>query len=212
MKGVKGEVAVSTVDLLLTSGNGPAECRIALMALVGIIEAHGRREGCSVEAALGHAPDRHGAKSAVLSIEGQGAAALARQYCGTIKFVFKSPVRPGHKRQNWFVGVSEVDLTAPAATSLDAADVRFETLRAGGPGGQHQNTTDSAVRATHLPTGIVVTARNERSQHRNKAIALGRLAAMLRVLAVREAETSKAEMFMANKSLERGNEVRVFRL
>ena len=93
-------------------------------------------------------------------------------------------MRPGHKRQNWFVGVKTVDLAAaPAEASIAPADVRFETLRAGGPGGQHQNTTDSAVRAVHLPTGIVVTARNERSQHRNKAIALQRLEAMLRVLA-----------------------------
>ena len=90
--------------------------------------------------------------------------------------------------------------------------MRFETLRAGGPGGQHQNTTDSAVRAVHLPTGIVVTARNERSQHRNKAIALKRLEAMLRVLADREVEQSKADIFIANKALERGNEVKVFRL
>jgi len=202
------------IDLLVTSGNGPVECRIALMALVGIIEAETGRRGCTVDVTFGHQPDRHGAKSALLSIEGASAPALAAEYCGTVKFVFKSPVRPGHKRQNWFVGVKTVDLAAaaPADASIALADVRFETLRAGGPGGQHQNTTDSAVRAVHLPTGIVVTARNERSQHRNKAIALKRLEAMLRVLADREAEQSKADIFIANKALERGNEVKVFRL
>nr|WP_244661875.1 peptide chain release factor-like protein [Mesorhizobium huakuii] len=68
------------------------------------------------------------------------------------------------------------------------------------------------MRAVHLPTGIVVTARNERSQHRNKVIALRRLEAMLRVLAEREAEMSKTQMFVANKALERGNEVKVFHL
>ncbi|MFD2057096.1 hypothetical protein ACFSQT_29660 [Mesorhizobium calcicola] len=76
-----------------------------------------------------------GAKSAVLSLEGRNAEALAREYCGTVKFVFKSPVRAGHKRQNWFVGVKTVDLAAaaPAAASIAVSDVRFETLRAGDP-------------------------------------------------------------------------------
>jgi peptide chain release factor len=201
------------IDLLVTSGSGPVECRVALTALVGIVEAEAGRRGCTIEVTLGHRPDPHGAKSALLSIEGANATALAAEYCGTVKFVFKSPVRAGHKRQNWFVGVKTVDLAAaPAEASIALVDVRFETLRAGGPGGQHQNTTDSAVRAVHLPTGIVVTARNERSQHRNKTIALKRLEAMLRVLADREAEQSKAELFIANKALERGNEVKVFRL
>ena len=177
------------IDLLVTSGNGPVECRIALMALVSAIKSEAGQRGCAIEVAFGHRPDSHGAKSALLSLEGATATALAAEYCGTVKFVFKSPVRPGHKRQNWFVGVKTVDLAvAPAEASIAPADVRFETLRAGGPGGQHQNTTDSAVRAVHLPTGIVVTARNERSQHRNKAIALQRLEAMLRVLADREVE------------------------
>jgi peptide chain release factor len=202
------------IDLLVTSGNGPVECRVALMALVGIIEAEAGRRGCTIDVTFGHKPDRHGAKSALLGLDGANAAALAAEYCGTVKFVFKSPVRPGHKRQNWFVGVKTVDLAAaaPAEASIAACDVHFETLRAGGPGGQHQNTTDSAVRAVHLPTGIVVTARNERSQHRNKAIALRRLEAMLRVLAEREVEMSKTQMFVANKALERGNEVKVFHL
>jgi peptide chain release factor len=203
---------MAAVDMLLTSGSGPVECRIALMALVDIIKSEAGRLGYAIEVTLGHEPDRHGAKSAILSLEGRNAEALAEEYCGTVKFVFKSPVRRGHKRQNWFVGVQTVDLTVAAAVSVALSDVRFETLRAGGPGGQHQNTTDSAVRAVHLPTGIVVTARNERSQHRNKAIALRRLEAMLRVLADREVDMSKTQMFVANKALERGNEVKVFHL
>ncbi|WP_421916289.1 peptide chain release factor H [Mesorhizobium sp.] len=205
---------MAEVDLLVTSGDGPVECRIALMALVRAIESEARLRGCKAESAFGHRPDVHGAKSALVSLEGANAEGLAVEYCGTVKFIFKSPVRHGHKRQNWFVGVKRVNLAeaVPAAVSIEPSDVRFETLRAGGPGGQHQNTTDSAVRAVHLPTGIVVTARNERSQHRNKAIALRRLESMLRMLADRDLEMSKAELFVANKSLERGNEVKVFRL
>lgn len=123
---------MAAIDMLVTSGNGPVECRIALMALVEIIEKEADRLGCAVEVTFGHRPDRHGAKSAVLSLEGRNAEALAQDYCGTVKFVFKSPVRPGHKRQNWFVGVQVVDLADAATVSIAPSDVRFETLRAGG--------------------------------------------------------------------------------
>lgn len=137
---------MTAIDLLVTSGNGPVECRIALMSLVEKIQAEARQSGCAVETAFGPQPDQHGAKSALLTLEGAAAASVAAGFCGTIKFVFKSPAHPGHKRQNWFVGVNAVDLTAaPASISIAQQDVRFETLRAGDPGGQHQNTTDSAV-------------------------------------------------------------------
>lgn len=71
----------------------------------------------------------------------------------------------------------------PADDEALLAECRFETFRAGGPGGQHQNTTDSGVRLTHLPTGISVTARESRSQHRNRKAALARLRAALEELA-----------------------------
>jgi peptide chain release factor len=205
---------MSAVDLFVTSGSGPVECRIALMELVRTLEAEAAGRGCAVEIAYGPSPDRHGAKSAVVSLEGERAGALAREFAGTVQFVFSSPVRANHKRRNWFVGVRRVDLSAMdrPGTAIDPREVRFETLRAGGPGGQHQNTTDSAVRAVHLPTGIVVTARDERSQHRNKAIALRRLEAMLGLLADRDAAAAREEMFSASKSLERGNAVKLFRL
>ena len=138
---------------------------------------------------------------------------MARDFCGTIRFVFKSPVRKGHQRQNWFVGVQQVDLSAGSvATPIDPRDLRFETMRAGGPGGQHQNTTDSAVRATHLPTGVTVVCRGDRSQHRNKAAAIRRLQAILDLIAIGREQQEKTALFMASKELERGNAVKTFRL
>lgn len=205
---------MSAADLLITSGSGPVECRIALMELVRMIEVEAERRGLAVDIAYGPRPDGYGAKSAIVSLEGAASVAFAQEFEGTVQFVFSSPVRANHKRRNWFVGVHRVDLSAmdrPEAP-IDPREVRFETLRAGGPGGQHQNTTDSAVRATHLPSGIVVTARDERSQHRNKAIALRRLEAMLRLLADKDVEAAKAGMFAASKELERGNAVKVFHL
>lgn len=201
-------------SLFLTSGNGPAECRVALAALIGIMEKEAGARALAFECTPGRMPDGHGPKSAVVTIAGRSADAFADGYLGTIQFIFKSRVRPGHKRQNWFVGVKPLDLSAfdNEAADIRAKDLRFETLRAGGPGGQHQNTTDSAVRATHIPSGITVTCRDERSQHRNKALAIRRIAAMLKILADRREENAKSSLFMASKDLERGNAVKTFRL
>jgi peptide chain release factor len=201
-------------SLFLTSGNGPVECRAALSELIEILKIEAWNSGLRSEIALGPQPDAHGPKSAIVTLSGDGAQAFARHYHGTVQFIFKSRIRPGHKRQNWFVGVKPVDLSAlePETEHIRIEDLRFETLRAGGPGGQHQNTTDSAVRATHVPTGITVVCRDERSQHRNKALAIRRIAGMLDLLTIRREQDAKASLFMASKDLERGNAVRVFRL
>ncbi len=108
------------------------------------------------------------------------------------------------------MGVQKLDdtlLDNTTSDDIDPSEVRFETLRAGGPGGQHQNTTDSAVRAVHIPTGLSTLARDERSQHRNKQVAIKRLAAMLEMIAQEGKETGKREAFKQHRALERGNEV-----
>lgn len=203
---------MATIDLLITSGNGPAECRIAVKALIAILEKEANERRCLHEVSMRSMPDMHGPKSAVFSLEGEAGAQLAAEYYGTVKFLFKSPIRPGHKRQNWFVSVQRIDIGGGTDVEIGPQDLRFETLRAGGPGGQHQNTTDSAVRVIHVPTGLRVTARNERSQHRNKALAIKRLASMLQHLEDRQTIAAKSERFIANRSIERGNEVKTFKL
>lgn len=202
---------MKSVDLFLSSGSGPAECRIALGRLIELLQKEATQSDCRFEMASVAAPDKYGPKSVLVTIEGDKADQIARDYCGTIRFIFKSPVRPQHKRQNWFVSVSEADLPKTGAVDIRPEDIRFETLRAGGPGGQHQNTTDSAVRILHLPTGVQLTARNERSQHRNKAEALQRLKAVLQHLQENEMEDAKAARHQDNRNIERGNEVKTFR-
>jgi peptide chain release factor len=124
--------------------------------------------------------------------------------------VARSPLRPQHKRKNWFVGILRLESQPPGVEEIDASDVRFEALRAGGPGGQHQNKTESAVRAVHVPTGLTVVAREERSQLRNKALALKRLAAHL-ALAKELAELADDRAIQSGHDrLERGRPVRTF--
>ncbi|CAL80126.1 putative Class I peptide chain release factor domain protein [Bradyrhizobium sp. ORS 278] len=164
--------------LLLTSGRGPAECRIAVAHALARLADEAAAADCDCAIAPSDA-DRHGPASAIAVLDGTGADAIAQRWTrGSLLWVCRSPLRPHHGRKNWFVGI--VDLPLPAQLPmLSTSDVRFESFRAGGPGGQHQNKTESAVRAVHLPSGLTAIARDGRSQHGNKALAIARLAALL---------------------------------
>lgn len=203
---------MAEIDLLLSSGSGPAECRIALSRCIEILAGEAGKAGCLFEVTSPMAPDKYGPKSALVTLQGENAGRLALEFCGTVRFVFKSPLRPQHKRQNWFIAVSRVERPDSDAIVLAPHELRFETMRAGGPGGQHQNTTDSAVRVLHVPSGIQVTARNERSQHRNKVVALQRLAMMLQHVQDAALAEAKAARHHDNRAIERGNAVKSFRL
>jgi peptide chain release factor len=201
------------IRLLFTSGRGPQECRIALARALAVFEHEAAAAGLRLDVATGRDPDGLGPASAIARIGGDGAAALAARWVGSILWVARSPVRPHHRRKNWFVGVLRLDggsAGPPAVAELDARDVRFEPLRAGGPGGQHQNKTESAIRAVHVPTGLAVAVRDGRSQHRNKALALQRLAARLALARDLAALADSHAVQAGHDRLERGRPVRTF--
>lgn len=197
------------VSLLVTSGSGPAECQ---QAVAGVLEAmRNEAEFFAVDFDTNGARTKHGFKSTVVVISGAEAEAFARTWRGTIQWRAQSNLRPTHKRANWFIGVFDLPEPARAPELIHARDVTFDTFRAGGPGGQHQNTTDSAVRATHRPTGLTAVAREERSQHRNKALALERLQHLIAAQAAADEAAQKASRNELHYALERGNPVRCFK-
>ncbi|KZL03803.1 MULTISPECIES: peptide chain release factor H [unclassified Pseudovibrio] len=201
----------ASLRLLVTSGDGPAECRLAIRHTLGAMEKAAKKLGLSMVCD----PEISGMSSDAASVEvtlsGSGIEAFAKSWHGTIKWTCQSPFRPNHKRQNWFIGVFELPPLSEERGELKPDELRFETLRVGGPGGQHQNKTESAVRATHVPTGLTVVARDERSQHRNKQLAVQRLQEKLAGLSVTEEDRLRRSQRQLHHELERGNPVRCFK-
>ncbi len=199
------------VWLHITSGRGPVECQLAVAKLADVLAKEARKAGlaCDVlEVVEGR--ERGTALSALLSVEGADARAFAGKSRGSVLWICPSPVRPGHKRKNWFVGVEVLSPPEAGATTLRLQDVVFEAMRASGPGGQHVNKTESAVRATHRPSGLVATAREERSQTMNKKLALARLAAMLAEGAAAAVADAERDRWAQHDALERGRPIRTF--
>lgn len=197
--------------LHITAGQGPIECAWAVIKALQQIEHEASLvslEFRTLEIEPG--PEAGTAHSALVSIAGGPALkAFADSWRGTVQWIARSPFRPDHKRKNWFVGVEVLEPVDE--TRFDPKEVRWETMRASGPGGQHVNRTESAVRVTHLPTGTQATAMEERSQHRNRKLALARLMQKLSEIDSKRQGDARERRWRAHQELERGNPVRIFR-
>ncbi len=198
---------MTEIILHLSSGHGPKECEWVVAQLVRVWSKEADAAGLMCEPVE---PVPGPAATVLLRITGADAAAFAAERTGTIRWIGTSPFRPLHKRKNWFVGCSPTPLEEDIPGLRDE-DIRYQTLRASGPGGQHVNKTDSAVRATHLPTGLTVFSQEQRSQFANRKIARLKLAILFGAKREQEAATGKKELWARNRELERGNAVRTYR-
>lgn len=203
------------IRLLFTSGRGPVECRIAVRHALATLATEADAAGAGCDVTEQGNSDGQGPASAIAVLTCDHDAVVARvlgqRWLGSILWICPSPVRPHHKRKNWFIGVIELEAPLAKPQALRLEDLRIEAFRAGGPGGQHQNKTESAVRAVHVPSGLAVVVRDGRSQHRNKALALERLAGLMAMGAVLARARDDAAIQAQHDSLERGRPIRTFR-
>lgn len=152
--------------LQFSSAQGPEECSMAVEKALACFLQDATELRVCVDI-LESFPSKHGLKSALLSLDGEHAEQLAQAWCGTVQWQCQSPLRPRHKRKNWFMSVIRFSPIQP----LEESEIEFEFTKAQGAGGQHVNKTSSAVRARHVTTGITVKVQSERSQHANKKLA-----------------------------------------
>ncbi|WPL15145.1 Peptide chain release factor 2 [Thiorhodovibrio winogradskyi] len=203
-------MSTPTLWLQVSAGRCPAECEWVVGQLAPRLTAELQARGLAVEE-IDRTPGHHpgDARSVLLRVSGPEVQTQVADWLGTIQWIGASPYRPHHKRKNWFVSVAA--FTEPVVSTWSEHEVRIETQRASGPGGQHVNRTESAVRVTHLPTGMSTLAQEERSQHLNRRLALARLSALLFEQTEDRLRAAEDRRWRQHTQLERGNAVRVYR-
>ena len=199
------------VILQISAGQGPAECRkfVPLLAEIICKEAAQHNLRCNN---LTEPPAKNREIASMrFAIEDENIDAFRKSWEGTVKWIWQSTIRPHWPRKNWFVKVSFFEFEAKESGSFKTSDLKIETCRASGNGGQHVNTTDSAVRVIHLPTGTEASASEERSQTRNKALAILRLQEKLHLITEQRQAAEKESMWLDHYHLERGDAIRTFK-
>ena len=193
----------------ISSGKGPAECCLAVALALKTLLEEARRQNISCELIDRHPGQENGTLvSALVKIEGELAEQFAQSWTGILLWICPSPYRKFHKRKNWFIGIESYD--PPKNSALEEKDIRYQSLKASGPGGQHVNKVETAVRAIHLPSGIKATASDSRSQLQNKKAARERLALLLRANELETLKNEQQQQWLQHHRLQRGNPVRTY--
>lgn len=196
------------IYLQITSGRGPAECcRVVALVLEKIL-LQARQLGLTAEVIEREEGEMNRTLySAIIFLEGSKVDEIVDEWEGTIQWIAQSPYRIYHKRKNWFVGVNT--FTPGELNEIDTKYITYQTLRSSGPGGQHVNKTESAVRATHAPSGLSVTASDQRSQLQNKKLSTERLLIKLSAWDMEQAMQKVQKNWNNHNNLQRGNPVKV---
>ncbi len=206
-----GEMDANSAYLDIQSGSGGTEAQDWAEMLLRMYLRWGEHHGFKTELIEASAGDVAGIKSATIHYEGEYAFGWLRTETGVHRLVRKSPFDSGNRRHTSFASVfvsPEIDDNIDI--DINPADLRIDTYRASGAGGQHVNKTDSAVRLTHIPTGIVAQCQNDRSQHKNKDQAMKQLRAKLYEMEMLKLNEEKQAMEESKADIGWGSQIRSY--
>jgi peptide chain release factor 2 len=206
-----GEMDPNDAFLDIQSGSGGTEAQDWAEMLLRMYLRFIEKQGFECEIVEASAGDVAGIKSATIHIKGPYAYGWLRTETGVHRLVRKSPFDSGNRRHTSFASVFvSPEISEDIEIDINPADLRIDTYRAGGAGGQHVNKTDSAVRLTHLPSGIVVQCQTDRSQHKNKAQAMKQLRAKLYELAIQKRDATQQALEENKSDIGWGSQIRSY--
>jgi len=206
-----GKMDVCNAYLDIQSGSGGTEAQDWAEMILRMYLRWGEQHGFQTELIECSAGDVAGIKSATIHFVGEYAYGWLRTECGVHRLVRKSPFDSGNRRHTSFAAVfvsAEVD--DDIEIEINPADLRIDTYRASGAGGQHVNRTDSAVRITHEPSGIVVQCQTDRSQHKNKDQAMKQLRAKLYELEMQKKNAEQQALEATKSDIGWGSQIRSY--
>ena len=193
----------------ITSGRGPAECTwVVAQVLKKVLEEANEWQVKATVLQREAGSENGTVETAIIQLEGKRANDFVTSWLGTIQWIGKSTFRKFHQRKNWFIGIFEIEQSSE--TKFHEKDVEYQAMRSSGAGGQHVNKVSSAIRATHLPTGISVVAMDSRSQHQNKQLATQRLLEKLKNNQLVELKNEVHLQWNNQLQVQRGNPIRTF--
>ena len=206
-----GEMDPNNAFVDIQSGSGGTEAQDWAEMLLRMYLRWGEQHGFKTELIEVSPGEVAGIKSATIQYTGDYAFGRLRTETGVHRLVRKSPFDSGNRRHTSFASVFvSPEIDDSIEIDINPADLRIDTYRASGAGGQHVNKTDSAVRLTHTPTGIVVQCQNDRSQHKNKDHAMKQLRAKLYELEMKKLNTEKQAMEDSKADIGWGNQIRSY--
>ncbi|MBX9814940.1 MAG: peptide chain release factor 2, partial [Sphingomonas sp.] len=208
---LSGEADPNDTYLEINAGAGGTESNDWAEMLQRMYTRWAERHGYKVELIDYHAGEQAGIKSATLLLKGENAYGYAKTESGVHRLVRISPFDSNARRQTSFASVWVYPVIDDSIDiEINDSEIRIDTYRASGAGGQHINTTDSAVRITHLPTGIVVACQNQRSQHKNRAEAYNQLRARLYEHELRKREEEANAVNATKTDIGWGHQIRSY--
>lgn len=206
-----GEMDANNAFVDIQSGSGGTEAQDWASMLLRMFLRFGEKEGFKTEVLEVSDGDVAGIKGATIKFTGEYAFGWLRTETGVHRLVRKSPFDSGNRRHTSFASVfAYPEVNDDIDIDINPADLRIDTYRASGAGGQHVNKTDSAIRITHEPTNVVVQCQNDRSQHKNKAAAMKMLKAKLYEVEMHKRNAEKQELEDTKSDIGWGSQIRSY--